>query len=146
MAERVRIGDIEFIELTEWITTTSGTASKMISGLIAQVLETYSANPGQKLPVIVAEMNLHHVDETAAGSPGAGVSAGLVLPASQHVALGGSENTLRHNVQVLDGRSSAIDGTQLNNFMMGTLPLAIVERYYSPAMIAQVINHYHQET
>lgn len=150
MAEAVKIGDYWYVELTEWIAKTPGTASKMISGLIVQVLDRLGTQPGQRLPIIAAEMNLHHVNAAAVGSPGAGVSAGLVLPISHHVALGGSENILRHNVQVEAGRpvsepmigENIMSGAELNNFMMGVLPHVIFERYFTPATIAAVMNHY----
>jgi len=155
MAEGMVFESRRYIELTEWAANTRGVASKMVIGLIAQVLDAvyYGSLTAQQrvnnMPILPAEMNLYHREPGNFGSPGAGSSAGLRIPnVGNNRSLSIQYNALRHNVLVGTGRldhPEAQQGTappeNYNNFAYGILPYAIMETMYDERAVQELLEY-----
>jgi hypothetical protein len=155
MAEGMVFASRRYIELTEWAANTRGVASKMVIGLIAQVLDAvyYGSLTAQQrvnnMSILPAEMNLYHREAGNFGSPGAGSSAGLRVPnVNNNRSHSIQYNALRHNVLVGSGRldhPEAQQGTappeNYNNFAYGILPYAILETMYNERAVQELLEY-----
>lgn len=147
MAEAITIGDQLYVELTEWAARAGKVASGMIMLLICQVLAdtVYTpSNESRRLPIIVAEQNLHHPEPHHLGAPAVGVSAGLRPATSDRERM-----ILYHNVTINAGREphylvgeEPSEWGHINHFVYGVLLPEMIRQGYSADTVLYALERY----